>query len=313
MILCFWVLSFHCLEKNKINYFLFYITKTKFYHVPCFSLLSFYFSYNIFFYRSIIKLKKRLERLLIPYIIWPLFIFIINNIINHHNSISLYELKIQIILGRQFMVPLWYLFSMILLTIIFFILSNIFKKYFLFVLWLLSFFTYIIQYSGYYKFLNEYKNNVKLPILDTLSILPLSVLGLSIVSSNLKHILTDNKKTILFFSYLFLFFLFKYNIFIDLTGYNGIVNIFTSLLFFMCFSLLPLENINICVKRIIKTTTNYTNGIYCLQCKMIPLCRRLFGLKGNFKSCIIIYLISYFISFIGIMIFGKTRLKYLFI
>ena len=278
--------------------------------------MSFYFSNNIFFSRSIIKLKKRLERLLIPYIIWPLLIFIINNIINHHKSISLYELKIQIILGRKFMVPLWYLFSMIFLTIMFFILSNLLKIYFLFVLQLLSFFTYIIQYSGYYKFLNEYKENVKKPILDTVSILPLSVLGLSIGSSNLKHILIDNKKTILFFSYIFLFFLFKYNIFIDLGGYDGIINIFASfasLLFFMCFSLLPLENINICVKRIIKTITNFTNGIYCLQSKMIPLCRRKFGLIGNFKSCIIIYLISYFISFIGIMIFGKTKLKYLFI
>ena len=70
---------------------------------------------------------------------------------------------------------------------------------------------------------------------------------------------------------------------------------------------------NICVKRIIKTITNFTNGIYCMQSQMIPLCKRKFGLIGNFKSCIIIYLISYFISFIGIMIFGKTKLKYLFI
>ena len=58
MILSFWVLSFHCLEKNKINYFIFYITKTKFYHVPCFSFISFYFSYNVFFDRNSLKLKK---------------------------------------------------------------------------------------------------------------------------------------------------------------------------------------------------------------------------------------------------------------
>lgn len=63
-ILCFWVLSFHTLDINKINYFLFHITKKKLYHVPCFSFISFYFSYKIFSEKNIAKLKKRLIRLL---------------------------------------------------------------------------------------------------------------------------------------------------------------------------------------------------------------------------------------------------------
>lgn len=61
MFLCFWVLCFHCLKKNKINYFLFFIAKTKFFHVPCFCFISFYFSNNniIFFSRELLlNLKK---------------------------------------------------------------------------------------------------------------------------------------------------------------------------------------------------------------------------------------------------------------
>ena len=66
MILCFWVITFHFAgNKNKTKY---KILNT-FYHVPTFMLISFYFSYNTFFLNDITKFKKRLERLLIPYII----------------------------------------------------------------------------------------------------------------------------------------------------------------------------------------------------------------------------------------------------
>ena len=163
VILCFWVLSFHSLKKESINYFLFYITKTKFFHVPCFSFISFYFSYNIFIDRNIIKAKKRLERLLIPYIIWPLIIFSVENLSNAKFIISWNQLKVQILIGRQFMIPLWYLFSMIILTIFFFILSSIFKNHFLFAILMLLIFAYKVQYSHFYRnFLNEYKNEVRL-------------------------------------------------------------------------------------------------------------------------------------------------------
>lgn len=320
MILCFWVLSFHCLEENKINYFIFFITKTKFYHVPCFSLISFFFSYNIFSERNINKFKNRLERLLIPYIIWPLLIFVIHNILNRNNPISLNQLKIQLIFGRQFNVPLWYLFGTILLSIIFFILSIIMKNNFLLAIKMIAIISYFIQYSGYYKYFDEYQNDVRLPILDTLSILPLSIVGLLFASSNYIEIL--KKKNSLFFSYLFIFILFKFDIFIDLGGYNGIINIFASLFFFVGFYLLPLDNANIFIKRIIKQITNYTNGIYCLQSTMIPFVRTKFYLEGKLKTSftiilnaiyIIIYLFSYFVSFIGTKIFGKNKLKYLFI
>jgi fucose 4-O-acetylase-like acetyltransferase len=69
MILCFWVITFHFAgNSNKVKY---KILQT-FYHVPTFMLISFYFSYKAFISNDIIKYKMRLERLLIPYIIWPI-------------------------------------------------------------------------------------------------------------------------------------------------------------------------------------------------------------------------------------------------
>ena len=67
------------------------------------------------------------------------------------------------------------------------------------------------------------------------------------------------------------------------------------------------------IRRVIKYTTNYTNGIYCLQSSMIPFVTKKFNLGGTIKTCIIIYLFSYLVSFIGMKIFGQSKLKYLFI
>lgn len=310
-ILCFWVLSFHYLKEEKLNYFFFYIIKRRFFHVPCFSFISFYYSYNIFSQSNMTKIKNRLKRLLIPYIIWPLIVYIKN--IPFTKNLSFYPLKMQLLLGRQFMTPHWYLFSITIITIFIYILSNLIKTDFLFYAQLLMILIYIGQYSNYYLFLNIYKPNVKFPILDTLSIFPLCVTGLTMASINIFQLCKKYKTKVIFFSFIFLYFLFKYKCFIDLGGYNGIMNIFASFFFFSIFYLLPLENINTNFQRIIKHITNFTQGVYCLQSIMNPFVNKIFNIHGTLKSIIITYFISYLISFIGFQIFGKTNLKYLFI
>lgn len=318
MILCFWVLSFHCLNNNKIGYFIYYITKTKFFHVPCFAFISFYYGNNIFIGRNIEKLKRRFERLLIPYILWPIIIFIIDNLLHflfNHNihRIYLYDLKIQLIVGRQFIVPLWYLFGTIFLSLSFFIISNIFKKYFLYVTQLLIIVSYIVQYSFKTTVFDIYKNNVKLPILDTFSIIPLSLFGINIAHLEILKYFKHNFRITFIITYILLFTLFKYEIFVDMGGYNGIIHIFISLLFFIGFYILPLENTQIWLQKIIKQLTSYTNGIYCLQTKIFPFVRLYIDNNGTIKSSLISYIILYFISFASIKIVGKTKLKYLFI
>lgn len=313
VILCFWILAFHSLNSKKINYYLFYITKTIFFHVPCFSLISFYFSYNIFSQSNSIKAKKRLEKLLIPYTIWPLITFINNNILYNGRKIYFYQLIIQLLLGRQFIIPHWYLFSIIILTIFFFILSNLFKEHFLFISQLLMILIYFAEYTSNFQFLNIYKIYVKYPILDTFSIFPNCVAGLTIASLNLVENFKKNRIKVIIFSYLFLYSLFKYNFFVDLGGYRGILNNFASFFFFTIFYLIPLENINIHFQKIITHATSYTQGIYCLQSMMIPFVLNKLGNRGTFFGCIMIYFLSYLISLIGYKIVEKNRLKYLFI
>lgn len=313
VILCFWVISFHTLNSRKINYFLFNITKTKFFHVPCFSFISFFFAYNIFSEINIYKVKQRLQRLIIPYIIWPLIFFFTNNIFDNNRKISLNDLKIQFILGSQFMIPLWFLFSTIILTIIFFLLSYIFLDNFLFICHLLMVFSYMAQYSYFHKLFAIYKDNVRFSILGTFSIFPICITGFTIASINFLKILKEYRIKILIFSYISIFFLFKYDIFTNLGGHKGIMNNIAAISFFFGFYFLPFENINSKLRIIIIKATSYTQGIYCLQSQMISFSRRIMYFNGTLKGCFMIYLTSFLMSLLGNKLFGKTKLKYLFI
>ena len=79
--------------------------------------------------RNIKKFKSRLERLLIPYVIYPIIIWIINNLMfliikfNRYDKIlTLNDLKTQIIIGRGIygISVLWFHFNLIFFTLFFF-------------------------------------------------------------------------------------------------------------------------------------------------------------------------------------------------
>ena len=67
MLLSFWVIAHHCC-RNVVKF------KGRF-HVPTFMIMSFYFYYNTVKSKNIPKMKQRLQRILVPYIIWPIFFY----------------------------------------------------------------------------------------------------------------------------------------------------------------------------------------------------------------------------------------------
>jgi len=128
LILDFWVVIHHC---YKYAYKLF---KGKF-HVPIFMLMSFYFFYNTLKTKNSINIKKRFQRILFPYIVWPILLFIFNNIsfklfgFSQYNTILLLkDLLLQLIFGAQYYIVFYYQFILIFLTAIFTIISILFHK-----------------------------------------------------------------------------------------------------------------------------------------------------------------------------------------
>ena len=178
---------------------------------------------------------------------------------------------------------------------------------------LLIIFAYIIQYNHKITMFNNYKNNIKLSILDTFSIFPLSLLGINIASLKILNFFKNNISIAFIPIYLLIYTFFRYDIFIDIGGYNGIIHIFISILLFVGFYILPFDNSFSSFQKIIKQITSYTNGIYCLQTKITHFVILYIDPDGTIKSSLISYILLYFISFISMKIVGKTNFKYLFI
>ena len=148
MILCLWVILFHYAgNKNKKKKFL----KT-FFHVPTFMIISFYLTNKIFFTQNIIKIKQRLERLIIPFIIIPIIDLGIyiglsepKKILQFKNIIFI--LFLQYITGYKSYIILWFVLNLIIITIFYVIIFYFFQKKSIIILYLLIIISYWLQYS----------------------------------------------------------------------------------------------------------------------------------------------------------------------
>ena len=244
MLLCFWVLLFHSLNFSK-SFILNYIIQKKF-HVPCFFFISFYYFFPIIKERQCFKMKLRLERLFIPYLIWPLFIWCCNNLlylIIEHNMFGrlLYfkDLKIQLITGRCFLIQLWYMFNLLFLSIFFFLLSFLHHHSIFILLNLNSILCYILQNSlYYYNFLHSYKDNISNSIGHFIFSFPIAVTALSFNKINFIMFFTNHRTKSLIFIFLFLPIIFIYG---SPNTYIGIDKNIFALFAFLGFMLLPLN------------------------------------------------------------------------
>ena len=113
-------------------------------------LMSFYFYYNTLKTKNSINIKKRFQRILFPYIIWPILFFICNNIYGFflcNRILLLKDLLLQLIFGSQYHIVFYYQFILIFLTALFTIISISFHKNFVFVSQILLIIAYFFQYS----------------------------------------------------------------------------------------------------------------------------------------------------------------------
>lgn len=290
-------------------------------------MLFFISNYYLFFTlssKNISRMHARLERLLIPYLCYPLIIWICNNIfylffkINRFQRLlSIKDLIIQLLFGRKFMVVQWFNFNLIFLTFIFFIIALIFNTKFMFFIKLLVIFSYYLLYSNYsYSFFFHYKENILGSVAYLVESIPLGGNALFLSSIELIKRLEKNRKETLFFFSLSLYFLIKYPVFIPIMGNNnkGIIQNIISFFLFFLFHLIPFRDItSINFATIIKIITSYTQGIFCLHLIVFFYLNKIRFQINSFFYCLIIYLVSYLISFLGLKIFSKTKLKYLFI
>ena len=315
LILSFWVVIQHCYKYSyKLN-------KGKF-HVPIFMIMSFYFYYNTLKTKSNIKIKQRFQRILIPYIIWPILLFVCNNILfklfkfsQFNKKLLLKDLLHQLIFGSKYHPNFYFLFNLIFFTLLFTIMSFFFKKSFIFIFQILLIISYIFQYSYWnLYFFSKYSNFILYSLGHILEFLPFAVVGITLRYLGIITKLKTVKGFAIFFSIAILFLILKFDIFTRITGffYPGFLLNIGSICTFIIFSLFSFKNKKIIF--LLKIITKFTGGIYYIHMIIVSfLIRKILFIKNKtFKGSIFIYIICYIICYLGNKLSNKTKFKFLF-
>ena len=305
------------------NRFILEFTKERFIHVPSFFIMSFYFLTKHLLSLNPKILLNRFMRLLIPYVGWAFIILKINHFFNikFHQRLkeSYSDLKIQLIWGACYVEQLWFLTDLMVFTLLFILIIFIFRKHCLFILQLLLILSYINQYNRYIynNYFKKYPEYNKRTISYFFVSIPFAVTGFTLGYYKVLDILQKHKIKALILSIIIYNFFADNKIFTNtrFMAYQGIeLNIQCVCIIFI-FSLFPSDKIkNKYLIKFLTIITNYTGGVFYLHLPIKKYFTIYFDSIRNhtFTGVIVIYLISYFICFVGMMIFGRTPLKYLF-
>ena len=76
--ICYFVVYSHCCNITNSKYFIRILFSIFRVHVRIFFLMAFYFSCTTIISSDIMKKIQRLKRLVIPYIIWPIILWLLN-------------------------------------------------------------------------------------------------------------------------------------------------------------------------------------------------------------------------------------------
>ena len=263
-------------------------------------------------------MKLRYIRLTVPFTLWPLIIWVFNNllfIISKKNRfgkiLSFKDLYIQLITGRKFFIQLWFIFNLLLLSIFFYIFMFMGDFIFMALLNLLMVVFYFIQYlAPNYYFYRQFKDCISHSVGHLIFYFPIAITAFNLNRINLIKFLEKN--------YLFQALMPLISIILFIYGtpntYNGIDKNLFSLASFYSFHFIPINNLlNNNQKNIIYIMTNYTQGIYCMHLIIKYYIFRFYNLTPSFFSCFYLYIICYILSFFGKKIFEKNNIRYLFI
>ena len=318
MIFSFNIVVIHCLNKKYMNKLIYFFCFYGFYnYVPTFFLISFYFSNKLFTSKNINKLKERLLRISIPYIIWPCIFWIKYSFINSMKGIvdsDKYKfLFYQLIIGKSFHPVFWFQFCLLFWSICFIILIFSFKYYNNIII-IITFIILFLNLFGYTnKLFQNYNPIIKRSVREIFYRNIYMTSGFFLGAINILDKSFIIKAKIIIIS-LFTSFLIEISIFSQ--RLDCIKTQFIIIIIFFAFSFITsniIKNSNIIF--ILKQITSFTGGIYYLHWEIKYRTMNDFFLikKGDFISCVINYLICYIFCFISYNICKNTRLKYLFI
>ena len=192
-----------------------------------FMIMSFYFYYNTLKTKNIARIKHRFQRILIPYIIWPIFLLFFNNILFLFYGLSPFKRKLlikdlvlQLIFGAHYHFIFYYQFNLIFLTLVFNIISFLFNKNFIFIFKILLIVAYIFQYSYLNIFIfTKYIIAIRFSLGTISELLTFAVTGVTLCYLDIAQKLKKFKKLVIYFIGVILFLIIEFDIFVKIRGF----------------------------------------------------------------------------------------------
>jgi hypothetical protein len=274
------ILLFHCINRHIYNTKLFNLIRII---VPLglqsFFILSFYFSHNLLSSKQIIKIKGRFQRLLIPYIIWPIIFYF------HKKNYKIKLLFCQILIGYGVYTVFWFSYNLIFISVLLVIIIFMTKKYISFLI-VTGIFIYFYSISKYYNNLLMKFNklvvfsNRKLPFTYLQSVIAFYLSSIKIIDRANKN---KNKKYFIFFLSFILILLI---IFYKTVKKYLLLSYFFAVSLIILFAILPFDKLK--NGNIIKGISSYTGGIYYIHVYVNSLIKK-YLLRKNIKNLLKIF------------------------
>jgi len=315
MFFAFIILFFHCRNKTIYNQtFNKNLSELVDLGLTTFFIISFHFSYNSFISKNINKIKERFKRFLIPYIIWPIIIYLqktLSNFINGKNNNILFKCLIyQILIGNGIYIILWFSFNLIFISLLFINIIFITKKYMAFLIFFGLMVILISSSNKYYKFWDGFNDIVSFSIRPITNTYKLGLIGFFL---SLLKIIEKHKTQKYLFLCIFIILLW---LGINNDYFKRILKNSFSIFLFLIFASIPFDKLKFNIFTLIKQISRYTGGIYYIHLLIYSLLKQYISFiisSGNIFMCIILYFLCYFICFIGSKLCKHNILKYLFI
>lgn len=265
--MCFEVILVHFWDASDAKGLFYIVAQLRLAAVPIFMIISFYYLYPSLCAISNSIIKKRMFRLIWPQIGWALIYWIFDQ------NKNLIDLFLQIIFGHRINRSMWFQFSLIILTSLFFIVFYIFRKcnitYILLGLMVLSF---ILQFStmNYYIVSHLYElmsdDTLSAPIGRTIEAIPWAVIGIFLNKYNIVDRCKEKKLyAIVLFVISFIPIIFNKFIMPKGFGYSGLGLCIVGGAFVVFFASVMDFDVSDKVANFIKVLSKPTLGIYCCQ------------------------------------------------
>ena len=320
-ILFFFILVYHCYDKEKCeSRILKIILEAIPIYYPTLFLIYFYFSYNHLSNKNLPQIQNRFLKLIVPYIIWPSFFFLLNALSTDRRTkkYTFIDLFNQLIIGRGIACVFWYQFNLLIINILFCLVIFSVKKIHLYLLSFILLIAYTLEYLGIIeKLLMNYNDDIKRSIGRICKMTTYSIIGYIISSKKLLIYLKNYRIISMSISLCVSIVIIYFKLFLsEIYFYEGLFVNIGIICIFIFFYMLPFELITFGpLIFLIKQVTSYSSGIYYLHVKILEYFKDSFHSfeEKTLIGCALNYIICYSICFIGMKLFGRSGLKYLFI